>query len=375
MTQNDEVNKVKNIESSSVNNNSTKQKIYIGYVMRLSIFLVVFIIVFIFAQLLLFTSFKLIENQVITYHEKGDIDYKVYLKENNFYEEEYLDKNMSYISTLIKNIDLTFKYNFDIDEKSNILFEYDITGDLSIMDNTGKNIFYKKEYTLLETKQQKMLNNNYFDIIEKLNIDYGYYNTIANDFRNKFGVSTTSNFIITLSIKEKDLDNSLDFGNEKKLTLTIPLSQREVNIKLSTDLLDSNESIVKKSHIKVNNYVKLIVSVVLEILSIIFLVKIIKMIKVLFPSKSEYDIYVSKMLREYDRFIINTKTGPIISKGDKVIEVDDFQELLDVRDNLKVPINYYNIVNHHKALFYLNKENLIYLYYVKANKFEEKVKK
>ena len=99
------------------------------------------------------------------------------------------------------------------------------------------------------------------------------------------------------------------------------------------------------------------------------------MIKVLFPSKSEYDIYVSKMLREYDRFIINTKTGPIISKGDKVIEVDDFQELLDVRDNLKVPINYYNIVNHHKALFYLNKENLIYLYYVKANKFEEKVKK
>ena len=43
MTQNDEVNKVKNIESSSVNNNSTKQKIYIGYVMRLSIFLVVLI--------------------------------------------------------------------------------------------------------------------------------------------------------------------------------------------------------------------------------------------------------------------------------------------------------------------------------------------
>ena len=38
--ENIKLNKVKNIESSSVNNNSTKQKIYIGYVMRLSIFLV-----------------------------------------------------------------------------------------------------------------------------------------------------------------------------------------------------------------------------------------------------------------------------------------------------------------------------------------------
>ena len=93
---------------------------------------------------------------------------------------------------------------------------------------------------------------------------------------------------------------------------------------------------------------------------------LIKKIIIINPKKSIYDRYISKILKEYDRFIATTKTGPIINEGDKVIELSDFQELLDVRDNLRVPINYCIIVNHQKCLFYLNKGNLIYKYYVKA---------
>ena len=50
----------------------------------------------------------------------------------------------------------------------------------------------------------------------------------------------------------------------------------------------------------------------------------------------------------------------------------EFTELLDVRDNLKVPIKYYNIVNHQKCLFYLTSENEIYEYYVKEVDLEQK---
>ena len=44
-----------------------------------------------------------------------------------------------------------------------------------------------------------------------------------------------------------------------------------------------------------------------------------------------------------------------------VIEVSKFTELLDVRDNLKMPINYYNIAKHEKGIFYIKNNDDIYL--------------
>lgn len=81
--------------------------------------------------------------------------------------------------------------------------------------------------------------------------------------------------------------------------------------------------------------------------------------------KSAYDKYISKLLNEYDRLIVETTTCPIIN-GDNVIVIDKFQELLDVRDNLKLPIMYYIVNKHQKCCFYILHENKIYLNIVKA---------
>ena len=51
------------------------------------------------------------EQVVINYKEAGNpIDYKVYLKKNNFFETDYLDEGVTYISSLIDYIDVDFKY-------------------------------------------------------------------------------------------------------------------------------------------------------------------------------------------------------------------------------------------------------------------------
>lgn len=350
------------------------QSIYISYTTRLITNIIIFIITLSLSLYFLFSSFSLIKEHVIKYQESGEIDYKVFLKENNFYEEDYLGKDMSYISTLIEKINTTFNYNFSINEKTNMKFNYDIIGTLTIMDNTGKNTFYKKEYTLIDNKASEMNNTDRLIIQENLDIDYGYYNNIANNFRNKYGVSTTSNFVITLNINGRSDNNEINVTNNQAMSLTIPLSQREVNIKLSTDTLNKNESVEQKSSLKITNYLHLILFILTFILSIISLIKLIKKISMVYPPKSNYDKYIAKILQEYDRFIANTSIGPIVNEGDKVFELNDFQELLDVRDNLKVPINYYNIVKHQKCLFYLNKDNLIYKYYVKAIDLENKEK-
>lgn len=365
---------LRNNKKSIILKEEKKKKIYVGYIGRLIINLFIFIIASCISLYFIFSSFSIIKAHIVTYQESSDIDYRVYLKENNFYDKEYLEKNMSYISTLIDKVNATFIYNFDINENTNIDFNYNIVGKLIIMDSTGKNNFYQKDYTLLESKKAAMDDDRHYSINENLDIDYSYYNSIANDFRNKFGVSTTSNFIVTLKVIGTSSNNDLNIDSGKEVSLTIPLSQREVNIKLETDTLNNNHSIVKDSHLEITNNLYLIIALISLVLSIISLIKLIKKIIIISPSKSNYDKHISKILKEYDRFIANTTTGPIVGVSDKVIEINDFQELLDVRDSLKVPINYYNIVNHQKCLFYLHKDNLIYEYYVKANKLNDEKK-
>ena len=364
---NEEVTEQDEIKSKS----KKKSSIYLDYITRVILNSIIFIALLCVSLYYAFSSFAIIKSHTVNYSEASDIDYKVYIKENDFYESDYLDKNMSYISTLIKDIDATFNYDFKINEKSNVKFNYDIVGTLLIQDSTGKNTFYQKDYTLLEEKEVLMSDDTSYNINENLKIDYGYYNNLANQFRNNFGVSTTSNFIVTMKVTETS-DDTLNINDTESFSLTIPLSQREVTIKLSQgNPVNNNEVTTKDTTLEVKNIGSLVFASILLILAIIEGIRFVKKILLLSSEKTKYDDMIAKILKEYDRLIVNTKTGPIIKEDDKVIIVDDFQELLDVRDNLKEPIMYYNIVNHQKCMFYINGNNVIYEYKLKAIDLEK----
>ena len=51
----------------------------------------------------------------------------------------------------------------------------------------------------------------------------------------------------------------------------------------------------------------------------------------------------------------------INKKGKKIFNIDSFDELLDVRDNLKLPIKYYAAKEHEKCEFYITHDSELYL--------------
>ena len=70
----------------------------------------------------LFFYFYRLNNRFINYDEKSDVDYKVLLKDNEFYQENYLEKDKGYVSSLIDNIEAEFKYDLNFDR--NIKYKY-----------------------------------------------------------------------------------------------------------------------------------------------------------------------------------------------------------------------------------------------------------
>ena len=101
------------------------------------------------------------------------------------------------------------------------------------------------------------------------------------------------------------------------------------------------------------------------VLAVITLGYTIKLILLSRTKKNNYDKRLEKILTEYDRIIVETTTFEKVNP-DKIIKIKKFEELVDVRDNLKIPIMFYNVVAHQKSLFYIVYNEKMYLYTLKA---------
>lgn len=353
------------------NSVSHKSGLYLGYGLRLIVFVVCFFAFFALSMSLMVSSITYQKEKYINYSEKGNLDYKVNLKKNNYYESSSLGKDMIYVASLIDSIDAYFNYDFTIDDKTDMKFSYSIVGKLRITDENDKDVYLEKEYVLLDNKEFNMTNDNHYNISEKLNIDYDKYNDIASGFKSTYGVNSNSNFVVALKIVKESLDKDVKINNNVSTQIiNIPLSIKAINIKLDYVDINSNSSIVSESDVLIGNDLYITLSIILLILSIFFLLKLIRLLEKSRIKKSSFDKFVNKILREYDRLIVESKTIIDFSNYE-IIKVNKFEELLDVRDNLKLPINYYVIVPHQKAYFYIVSNN-IYLYVVKEVDLENK---
>lgn len=154
------------------------------------------------------------------------------------------------------------------------------------------------------------------------------------------------------------------------MSLTIPLSQKSINIALDYKDIDKTSQVIKKSEIIINNYIFLALGISLLLIGILEFIYLIHLILLTKTKKTNYDKYITKILNEYDRLIVETTTGPNI-QNKNIVKINRFNELLDVRDNLKLPIKYYVISEHQKCQFYIDHEEELYILTIKEVDIED----
>ena len=322
-----------------------------------------FILFVIFFSVCLFFASKTVDriNPIpISYSQSGNINYKVYLNKNDFYTEKYLDMNKSYVASLINYVDVDFDYAFNIGTKIDMDFDYRIIGELVIENSKGTGRYLEKEYVLQDTKTKKIINEMKSNIKENIKIDYAYYNSLANSFKSTYGVDINSYLDVYLDVNPKTSENSLyKINDNSKVMLRIPLSEKAVEIKINASNQNSVKQIMSEKEV-VFNQKYLILEIIFLIPSCILIIIIVKKLVIILDIYTPYDKYTKKTLKEYDRLIVETNTV-FDKKGYNIINVKNFIELLDARDNLNLPILYYNTVPHHEGIFYIINNKDVYL--------------
>lgn len=344
-----------------------KRGIYLGYYSRLIFNVILFLSLVVTSYIFINKSIVIQEAKNVSYEEHGNTDYKVFLKDNIYYEDKYLDKNMSYIANLIDYISVDYNYKFKADTLFDGEYSYKIRADLEILNAENKTLFFTKKYDLIKEKTFTIENQNEYNIVENIKIDYDHYNSLANGFKSSYGVDTESNLIIYLDIYRNIDQNSINNPNingNGTIKLTIPLSEKAINIKMDSMEINNKNVITSLDDYYLEDIKYLIIGIISLIVSLYLFIKIVKRLSRLSISPTDYDKTLKKILNQYDRLIVTTSSMPNLEKNN-IIKLKEFVELLDAKDNLHKPIFFIEVTPHQKAYFFIQDDDKIILFTLK----------
>lgn len=313
----------------------------------------------------------------IVYTETGKVDYKVYLKDNDYYESSYLGSGMQYVASLIKTINV--KFNYEMHASSDIVFNsnYKILAELQITERDAPSkVLYKKSEDLVTPTNISVTDNNIV-INEEIDIDYDKYNNIVNTYKRDLGLVVSSELKVSLINETKKTYEKEEVNNLNKLQLVIPLSEATLNIKMDANEINNTNTLGNtKNLFKIKNTFLFIICVLLLLVTI-FNISLDVYIYLKFLKKDIYRTKVKKLLSDYDRLIVKGKVDIDENKYNNKIITEDFKELVDAAQNLNQPILFYETIPNEKCFFIVIKDDTLYKYrltkaYLQNNSDEDK---
>jgi len=313
----------------------------------------------------------------VGYSETGSADYTVYLKDNTFYDSSYLASGMKYVANLINTVNTKFNYEIHSTENLDLNYKYKIVGTLNIMDkDDSTKVLYTKDEVLLDEVTLSDNSNNLV-INEDVSIDYNKYNNIVNEYKQQFGVSVTSEFIVKMAVSVTGETNLTTDSLSKANTLqiTIPLSEQTVDITIDTDEINKSSYLSNGQFIVIKNNFDAFLSIIILFISIISLITDYKLFKE-YNKNNIYKVTVSKILKEYDQLIVTGSVSIDEKKYSNIVHPKTFIEMVDAAENLNAPILYYEVIPGEKCFFVLTKDDTLYKYrltkaYLEREELEE----
>lgn len=329
-------------------------------------FFFIFGIVFI---ILGFNDYKIVK---YTYSEKNDVNYKVYLKKNAFFDTDYLEENRTYISSLIDYIDVDYHYSVDYSDLTSGDYSYKLVAIVRSLKHDSDDYYWEKQYDLTDYKTGSINETKRFSLDENIKIDYDKYNQILTSFKKEFAFASEGNLevamIITSNVTSEYSNDPIVISSN--INLSVPLLEQTVEARIGKNINSTSNAInIKQKDKSITFLIYKISGIGMTLISSIYFLLLITN-KLSHRHKDAYEKTLKKILKNYDSIIANVTNKPAL--GDlKKVEVSDFNELLDIYNEVRMPINYYQDDINNTSTFVIYNDTLVWMYKIKKSDFAE----
>ena len=306
------------------------------------------------------------KEEIYSYTNKFNYDYKVNLLENKYIDKETLGMNESaYITDLMDNIDINLNYNYLSDKKSTIKYTYNIKAILNgvyTKDGEEQKV-WNKEQVLKEKTENTTIDKN-FEIKEKLLLNLKEQNQLVKDFEQEIAISIDATYNLILEVQTDTEIDGQQVNNNYISTVSIDLGKKTTTIKGENNKSDTqyvSQEIEQKS--ETSTFTKIIGVIMLVVSIAIFryiLLKTVPMNK----TRNEFRLELNRILRLCQDKIVQVSSNLEVDTTN-VIDVKDFGEIVKVSEELFKPILYWISPRDTEAWFTVMSHGVTYRYILK----------
>ena len=183
------------------------------------------------------------------------------------------------------------------------------------------------------------------------------------EYKKNYNINITSYIKFTIMVKIDSLESiNSNISNTDTLTIKIPLLQPTYKININKSVSNNRDIYLLTKNTSNNLFLKIgIIGIITTIITSLTLAILYK------KTRTSIEIFKEKnnnLLKKYEEIIIKIEELPNI-EGLELIEINDFNDLIDLEETLKQPIMYLNRIPYKESWFLLIHNNYIYCYVLK----------
>mgnify|MGYP004519813283 FL=1 len=339
-----------------------------------SILLIILMVVsFTLTYIFGYNGFNTLVKTLINYKESSNVEYRVYLKDNNIYKSNILDMNKKYITELVDYIDMDFNYKIKFDRYISGYYSYLIEAQVVAYEDDINDPLWIKEYNELDSKVE-VLNKNKIDTIDikdTVRIGYKEYKKVIDDFKEEYGLDISGYLLVKFKMN-KTVDFSgltKEVNDDRIIKVIVPLTYDtfKINVINDNNKSDSYYEFTTKSDV---NYLFLIFAALSGSIGMSLLILVIKEMIDVSKMESNYNKELKKILKDNRDIIVNVNKL-YNKKKYNLIYVDSFIELMDVYNRVESPMSFKEIEKNKEAIFLIIENDNAWIYRL-VNKKKEK---
>lgn len=307
------------------------------------------------------------KEEIYRYSNKFNYDYQINLVDNDYINESVLtDKSLAYVTDLIDTTDMNLNYEYDADKETDLEYRYSITSRLLATytrDGEEQKIIDEEEI-LLEEQTENTYGNQVL-INEELQLDLKDKNDLLKEFEQEMSMDITAKYIISLKVDVSTSIEGKDVKSNYETQIQIDLAEKTTNIYGENNTEDT-ETISNEYQINSDlNIVVIFIDIILIIVAI-GIINHVRHSKTANIVRNEFKQELNKLLKLCEDKIVTVNEKPS-DKGEKIIQVKDFAEIVKASDELFKPILYYFDAQKEEAWFSVITETVTYRYVMKRN--------
>lgn len=332
---------------------------------RLGLLGFLLVLLFVSASFLVFSFtrpvFKEEELPWFTYRQQAEVNYRVYLRPNNFFSEKSVGSGESYLANFVDHINTYFTYTFKGNRVANLKGDYNVTGTVRAYLNKDT-IAWKKDYILLpQTSFNKK--DDILSLKREIPINFNQFVDFVNRLNEEAELMpSVVELVLNWNVNINAVTEKGHVKERLSPSMIIPLSKKSFQIGGELIKEKPGELTVKRQ-VEDPRVKKLkIFSIAATVFFAVLLVLLLIMSEnktVMNPAQQKVDL----ILRKYgDR--VAFIDGEIQEDEGEVISVRTMEDLIKIADEVDKPVLYRPLPNDEPGvpIFYILDEPLIFKY-------------